>query len=215
MKQNIDSLPATLLALALLLLPAQVVAQNFSLGGRIGLTAANAVFEDEHSNDRIEPRPGPVFGGVAAYRLNSVLSLQAELLVMQKGWAEFETGGDRKLTYLELPLLLGVGAPWTTSPHVLAGPSVGFELGCSITGVPEVGSVGCDDTQVEWDRAKMQFGIWLGLGVGRWFGKGRFDLQILGNFSLTDTNREALPSGYIRLANVTLSAAYKTSLGGS
>ena len=215
MKHHIACRTTIVLALSLLFFPAQAIAQRFSVGGRVGFGAANAVFEDEYSNDRIEPRPGLLVGGIAGYQLNSILTLQLELLYMQRGWAELETGGGRRLTYLEAPLLLGINVPWTTSPHLLAGPSVALELGCSITGVPEVGSVDCDDSQVEWDRTKVQFGVWLGLGVGRWFGWGRLDLQLLGNLSLTDMNREALPSGSLRLANVMLSAAYRTSLGGS
>ncbi len=202
-------------SLLLLLLPGHVVAQQLSLGGRVGFGAANALFEDEHSGDRIDPRMAPLLGAVAAYQLSSIVSLHAELLYSQKGWVEFQTGGGRRLSYLQLPVLFGLDAPWRTSPHLLVGPSIGFELACSITDVPGVGSVGCDDEQVAWDRAKVQYGVWVGLGLGRWFGEGKLDLQLLGDFSLTDTNREPLPSGYLRFANVMLSASYRTLLGGS
>ena len=118
------------------------------------------------------------------------------------------------MTYLELPLLVSVNAPWTTSPHVLAGPSLSFELSCSVTGAPEVGSVGCGESQVAWERAKAQLGLWFGFGLGRRLGKGKLALQFMGNLSLTDLNHEALPRGYIRLVAVTASAAYQISLGG-
>ncbi len=214
MKPHMCSRSIAVSSVALLCIPSQVIAQEFSIGGRIGLATSNAIFEDQHSNDRIDPRLGPLFGGVVAYRLTGAISVQAELLYMQKGWTEFGTGGERKLTYLEVPILLGVGAPWTTSPHLLTGPSISYELGCSITGVPEVGSVGCDDSQVQWHRPKLQFGVWLGLGVGRWFGNNRLDLQLLGDLNVTDMNREELPLGYLRLGSVMVSVAYTTSIGG-
>jgi len=190
------------------------LAQSVSIGGRLGITNSAALFADQNSGDRIDDRRGFQIGGVIGYQLNPILSLQLEVSYLQKGWAEFETGGDRKLTYLELPLLLSINAPWTTSPHLLAGPSVSYELSCSVTGVPHVGQVSCGDPRVEWDREKFQLGLWFGLGLGRWLGTSKLDLQFLGNISLTDMNNEALPPGYIRLVAVTATATYKISLGG-
>ena len=199
---------------ALLLCPIQAHAQ-LSVGGRFGVNNSAALFEDEHSGDRIGARPGPVLSGLAAYQLNSIFSLQLELMFIQKGWEEPETGGGRRLTYLEVPLLLSVNAPWTISPHLLAGPSVSFELGCSVTGVPDVGSVSCGESEVAWERAKTHLGLWFGLGVGHRLGKGKLALQFMGNLGLTDLNQEALPRGHITLVAVTASVAYQISLGGS
>jgi hypothetical protein len=205
--------PATVTLLCLLG-SGTALAQAVSIGGRLGLSNSAALFADEHSGDRIDDRRGLQVGGIVAHELNSILSLQLELSYVQKGWAEFETGGDRKLTYLELPLLLSISAPWTTSPHLLVGPSVSHELSCSVTGVPQVGSVSCSDPQLGWDREKLLLGLWFGLGLGRRFGTSTLDIQFIGNVSLTDMNREALPPGYIRLVAVTASAVYKISLGG-
>ncbi len=190
------------------------LAQSVSVGGRLGITNSAASFADENSGDRIDDRRGLQIGGIVDYQLNSILSLELEVSYLQKGWAELETGGDRKLTYLELPLLLSINAPWTTSPHLLAGPAVSYELSCSVTGVPQVGSVSCNDPRVEWHREKFQLGLWFGLGLGRWLGTSKLDLQFLGNLSLTDMNQEELPPGYIRLVAVTAGATYKISLGG-
>jgi hypothetical protein len=190
------------------------LAQAVSIGGRLGISNSAALFADEHSRNRIDDRRGLQVSGIVGHELNSVLSLQLELSYIQKGWAELETGGDRKLTYLELPLLLSINAPWTTSPHLLVGPSVSRELNCSVIGVPQVGSVSCSDPRLGWDREKLLFGLWFGLGLGRWLGTSKLDVQFLGNISLTDIDREELPPGYIRLATVTASATYKISLGG-
>lgn len=192
-----------------------LTAQQLSLGGRVGFGAANAVFQDSHSGDRIDPRPAPLLGGTVAYELSSVVSLHAELLYTHRGWAEFQTGGGRRLYYLQVPLLLGLSAPWRTTPHLLVGPSIGFELGCAVTDVPDLGTMSCEDPAVAWDRAKVQYGVWIGLGLGRRIGSGRLDLQLLGDYGFTDMNREPIPIGYLRFANVMLSASYRTTLGGS
>lgn len=194
--------------------PISAQAPSFSMGGRLGITNSAAFIEDEFAGDSIDDRPGFQFGATVGYELNSILSFQVELSYVDKGWAEQGTGGNRKLTYLELPLLLGISGPWTTSPHLLVGPSLSYELDCSVTGVPGVGSVSCSDPQVEWERKKFLLGTWLGLGLGRRFGSGRLDVQVIGNVSLTDMNRETLPRGYIRLVTVAASVAYQRSLGG-
>jgi hypothetical protein len=186
-------------------------AQDISVGGRLGFVGAAAKFEDDEA-DRIDASTGLQIAGFAAYDLGSILSVQLELSYIQKGWAEGQTGGARKLSYLELPLLVTIGAPWNTSPHLVAGPAVSFELTCTVTGIPGVGSTGCRDPQVAWDRAKTHLGVWFGLGLGRRLGNNRLDLQLMGNVTLTDLNREELPRGYISLLTATASVAYKTSL---
>ncbi|NIM48961.1 MAG: hypothetical protein GTO22_06845, partial [Gemmatimonadales bacterium] len=80
-------------------------------------------FEDDEANDFKQPMLGLQIGGVAAYGLGSMLSLQAELWFVQKGWTETEEGGGRRISYLELPLLLVATAPWGTAPELLAGVS--------------------------------------------------------------------------------------------
>ena len=193
----------------------RLCAQDVSIGGRLGLVGGAVWFEDEEANDIIKPMLGLQIGGVAAYRPQSVVSLQAELWYVQKGWAETRAGGGRRLTYVELPLLLTVTAPWKTAPQLIAGASASLELACSVTGVPEVGSVSCDDPRVEWHHTKAHFATWLGLGVRRWFGSSHLDVQLLGNLNLTDVNSEPLPRGYSRLVSFVASAAYMVALGGA
>jgi hypothetical protein len=204
---------ALVLLSALLLCPIPATAQ-LAVGGRFGVNNSAALFEDEHSGERIDAQPGPVFSGILAYRPNAILSLQLELTFIQKGWAEPQTGGGRRLSYLEVPLLLSVNAPWTVSPHLLFGPSVSLEVGCSVTGVPDVGTLGCGEPEVAWERSKTQVGLWFGLGVGRRLGRGRLALQLMGNVGLTDLNREALPRGYITLVAATGTVVYQVPLGG-
>jgi hypothetical protein len=190
-------------------------AQDLSIGGRLGLVGGVVWFEDDEANDMNKPRAGFQIGGAVAYRPRSVISTQAELWYVQKGWKETQGGGGRRLTYVELPLFVTVTAPWKTAPQLIAGASVGLELGCSVTGVRGVGSVSCDDPLVEWQHTKAQFGTWLGLGVRRRLGSSHFDVQLLANFNLTDLNREPVPPGYARLMSATVSASYAVALGGT
>jgi len=193
--------------------PVVAETQTVSVGGRLGLLAGAVWFEDEEANDMQQPMPGLQVGGVLAYRLNSIVSLQTELWYVQKGWTEERADGGRRLSYVEVPLLVRMAAPWKTAPQALAGLSVSRELACSVTGVDE-GAVSCDDARVKWNRAKTQLGAWLGLGLGRQLGKGEFDIQLLGNLNLNSVNREPLPRGYTKLFSVALSATYLIPLGG-
>ncbi len=52
------------------------------------------------------------------------------------------------------------------SGRLSAQPSVGIAL------TPLSPSLGCDENRVEWHRKKTQFGVLLGLGLGRGFGSG-------------------------------------------
>jgi hypothetical protein len=206
------------LALGILLLtvaPEGVSAQDLSIGGRLGLVGGEVYFEDIDANDLSAPKPGLQMGGVAAYRLGPVLSLQAELWYVQKGWNETLYGGGRRLSYLEMPLLVVVTAPWKTAPQLIAGASVGVELACSVTGVPHVGCVDCSDSRVKWLHRKLQFATWFGFGVRRRFGASQLQVQFLGNYNLTNLNREPLPRGWARLFSGALSVAYLVPLGGT
>jgi hypothetical protein len=189
-------------------------AQDLSVGGRLGLVGGEVLFENKESNDLQHPMPGLQIGGVVAYRSHAALGVQAELWYVQKGWIETQAGGGRRLTYVELPLFLTLTPPWTTAPQLLAGASGSLEIGCSVTGVPTVGSVSCDDPRVEWQHSKAQFATWAGVGVRRWLGAGHLDVQLLGSLNLTNLNREPLPLGYTRLFSIGAAAVYAIALGG-
>lgn len=199
---------------ALLAAAAPVRAQHVAVGGRLGIVGGAVWFEDLESDDMMQPLPGLQAGGVLAWRPNAILGLQAELWLVQKGWTESRPGAGRRLTYVELPLLLTLTAPWRTAPQLVAGASASLELGCSVTGVPEAGSVRCDDPRVAWRRSSAQLATWMGLGVRRRFGARHLDVQVLGTLNLTNLNRETLPRGYTRLFGLAVSATYVVPLGG-
>jgi len=191
----------------------RVDAQDFSIGGRLGVVGGAVSFEENEFGDFDYPIPGLQIGGVATYSMGPVLSLQAELWFVQKGWTETRGGGGRRLSYLEVPLLVTVTAPWRTAPQLLAGVSVGVELACSVTGMPHVGNVSCSDARVKWLHRKLQFATWFGLGVRRRFGASQLQVQFLFNYNLTNLNREPLPRGYTRLFSGAVSVAYMVPIG--
>jgi hypothetical protein len=90
---------------------------------------------------------------------------------------------------------------------------VSHEVGCAVHGIDDVGSVSCSDSRVEWQRNKTQVGVHLGLGIGRPFGGGKLEFQIVGDIALRDSINERLPHGYNRLIVVMLSASYKIQVG--
>lgn len=205
--------PVAICAIVFTLGAGHLGAQDISLGGRLGAVASIGWFDDDESNDVIKPLFGFQIGPAAEYRWTSKLSLQAELWYVRKGWTETPAGGGRRLSYVELPLFLTLTAPWWTAPHLLVGASASLEVGCAVTGVPEVGSVSCDDPRVEWRRTTAQLGAWAGLGVQRQLGASHLDVQLLGNFNLTNLNREPLPRGRGRLISVIASATYMVPFG--
>ncbi|MDH3498211.1 MAG: PorT family protein [Gemmatimonadota bacterium] len=207
--------PAAICAALLTVAAGRLGAQDVSIGGRLGLVGGFVWFQDEEANDMNRPRAGFQIGGVVAYRPRSILSMQAELWYVQKGWTETQGGGGRRLTYVELPLLLAVTPRWKTAPQLLVGASASLELGCAVTGVRGVGSVSCDDPQVEWHRTKAQFAAWLGLGVRRRMGSNQLAVQLLAGLNLTNLNRELQPPGAVRLLSATVSVAYVIALGGT
>lgn len=192
----------------------RVGAQDFSIGGRLGLVGGAVSFENNEFGDFDYPITGLQIGGVTAYHMGSVFSLQAELWFVQKGWIETLGSGGRRLSYLEVPLIVTVTAPWKTAPQLLAGASVGIELACSVTGMPHVGCVSCSDTRVEWLHRKLQFATWCGIGVRQQFGASQLQVQFLFNYNLTNLNREPLPRGYTRLFCGAVSVAYLVPIGG-
>ena len=189
-------------------------AQDLAVGGRLGIVGGAVWFEDLEAADMMQPMPGLQIGGVLTYHPRSVVSLQAELWYAQKGWTEARPGAGRRLSYVELPVLLTVTAPWKTAPQLIAGVSGSLELGCSVVGVPELGSVSCDDPRVAWHRRKAHLGTWFGLGVRRRFGANHLDVQLLADVNFTNVNRETLPRGFTRLFAFAVSATYVVPLGG-
>lgn len=198
-----------LLMLGALFCPRLAVSQSLSLGGKVGVGAGTLLFQDPESSDRAGLHVGLRLGGLLAYDLNSFLALQLEMSYASRGWTEGQNGTGRSLSYVQMPLVLMVSAPWKTSPHLLVGPAISYEVGCSVSGIADIGSVSCSDSRVDWVRNKTQVGIHVGLGIGRPLRGGRLEFQMVGDIALRSSINETLPHGYNRLIVLMLSASYK------
>jgi hypothetical protein len=138
-------LRVTAASAALVLLPTVPVRAQ-----RIGIVAGGTFSQLRGiSNVSAKNRTGTMFGLSVLLPSAGTFSLQPELLFTNKGSQLDVSGGGRrnvKLDYLEIPLLLRIDSRSGTglSPHVYAGPSVGFNVGCNVvlsgSGVPNTSS---------------------------------------------------------------------------
>jgi hypothetical protein len=202
------------LALGLSLAGTKVtLAQEVSIGIRGGLNAAYTIFEVEERSSR-EVRPGLILGGVFSYPLRSWMAIQAEILYAEKGWAAAEQEGGRRVSYLEVPILLRLQHSGRLLPHVLMGPSFGIEVGCSFDEMAGTGRVDCDHPLISLDRPTLDTGFMVGAGLGRAVRSGTLFFDALLSIGLTDVNREPLPWGAQTNIALSLSLAYTVGLGG-
>ena len=154
-------------------LPANIaVAQEISVGGKIGVNLAKTAVDDF---DEEETRTGIVGGASLGIGLGPVFGLQIEALYAQKG----VKAPDQDLTislqtdYLEMPLLARIRIPVSggnVRPTLSAGPAVAFELACTLeaeSGGVEV-EVGCRESGDGLDAlntASVDFGLLVGGGL--------------------------------------------------
>ena len=206
-------LVVAIVCLALLFCPAITASQHFHVGGRLGVGFGALAFEDDESSGRAGINVGQRLGGLFSYQLNSVFGVQLELAYARRGWTEGENGAGRKLSYLQLPLLFVLSAPWNTAPQLIVGPAMSYEVGCSVSGIARLGSVSCGNSRVEWSRNKTQVGVQVGLGIRTPFRGGKLEFQLVGDIGVRNTINETLPRGYNRLIVVMMSAVYKIPIG--
>ena len=117
----------------------------------------------------LDSRTGIHVGAAVLFPLSETLGLQVGGLYSQKG-AEASEGGVTaaiELGYFEVPVLLRYAFPsgGAASFHLLAGPSVGFEVGCTISGSSGSESASIDCSDAELDTKSVDFGLTGGLGL--------------------------------------------------
>ncbi|MEP6835567.1 MAG: porin family protein [Gemmatimonas sp.] len=138
---------------------------------RFGIIAGGT-FSNLRSSDDIDfkRRTGTIFGGSVQLPLGSAITLQPEFLFLNKG-TKFNKGGPSgesnvRLDYLELPLLLRYDfSRGTIGPHIYAGPSVGFNVGCKIDANGNNSLPSTDCTDDNFKPKKLDYGLTVGTGV--------------------------------------------------
>lgn len=139
---------------------------------RLGLVVGGTFSQLRGFDDvNVSNRTGTMFGASLQLPFGTRTSVQGEALFVNKGTkVNSSTGPDYnvKLDYLVLPMLLrfdrhigpGIG------PHVYLGPSVGFNVGCSVTaessGVPSTRS---DCSKDNFDPKVLDWSGVVGAGV--------------------------------------------------
>ncbi len=149
--------------------------QGISLGFRGGLNSATESVSDDAGLD-LKSRTTFHFGGIVSIGIQETFALQIEAILSEKGFSFTETGvtAALELSYLQIPILAKVIVPTPptspVTPHFFAGPNLGFEVSCNITG--EGGGVsvsaGCDASGLE--TKAFDFGLLFGGGLS--IGKG-------------------------------------------
>jgi hypothetical protein len=121
------AVPVFLLAV---LVASPSVAQRISVGGKLGQTVANLKSSDP--GDNLRSKGGFVAGGFLNIAITSFLSIEPQLLIVQKGARVRDDEGDitLKLDYLEAPVLGVLTLPtWgVVTPFVYAGASYGINV---------------------------------------------------------------------------------------
>jgi hypothetical protein len=171
---------------------ASAASAQLVIGAKVGATFSKIDVEgDDTEQSRFNSLGG---GGFIRFGLGG-LSLQPEILALTKGSKVEDPGTDDdgkvKLDYIEIPVLLRFGLG--QGPYVMAGPSIGFDIGCTV----EAEAFGaefssdCDEVGADiFDRNKTDFGLTgvlgfeAGLGPGRIFVEGRY------THGLTDLAKE-------------------------
>jgi hypothetical protein len=166
---------ATAIALAA---SASAASAQLVIGAKLGATFSKVDVDDDETNEsRLTSFGG---GGFIRFGLGG-LSIQPEILALTKG-TEFDSSGDDdgkiKLDYVEIPILVRFGLGQL---YLMAGPSIGFDIGCEIEAEGLDSSFDCDEAGADvFDRSKTDFGLTgvagfeLGIGPGSLFVEGRY-----------------------------------------
>jgi hypothetical protein len=169
-------------------------AQGVSVGIVGGINSAEIGFSEEQGFD-IKRKAGINLGGLAALRLSEAFALQLEALYSRKGATGQSVGTDVdfNLSYVEFPLLAKLTIPTQggrTTFHAFAGPTVAFEVSCTVSG--EAAGVtmeaDCDSEEVSIGRKKTDYGLLIGGGLGIGVGRGEIVVDVAYDLGLKNMN---------------------------
>ena len=161
---------------------------QISLGFQGGLSLATVGGSDL---DLFDPgyRKGFGLGAFLELPVGDVLSIQPEILYLQKGFHESEQGVDVTfaLDYVEIPVLLRINVPveGTVAPYFLVGPALGFKAGCEVTGEEGGVEVKVDCDEAEAEIKSLDFGGVVGGGISFEAGPGNIHVGARYNYGLT------------------------------
>lgn len=141
---------------------------------RFGIIAGGTFANLRSSEDLdFENRTGTIFGGSLQLPIGSSFAIQPEFLFLQKGAKFTEQTGTRntntlRLDYLEIPVLLRFDfSRGVVGPHIYAGPSVGFNVGCKIQfrGNNDEANAATNCNEDDFKPKTLDYGMTVGGGV--------------------------------------------------
>lgn len=197
-------------ALAAFMVAAAPVDAQVRVGARVGANFANLSGDDA---DGFNSKTGLYVQGVVGFPMGDFFGIETGLAYTQKG--AFEEHGDHEdeidLTYLEIPVLFRANfSAEAFQPHLLVGPSVAFNIGCtSSEGNVETDCDDDDDTEIKGT----DIGLIVGAGVD--FPMGRMALTLDGfyNIGLTSID-DSVEDNDIRNEVWTIAAGISIPMGG-
>jgi hypothetical protein len=155
------------------------MAQSISVGPRVGFTSSKIV--GDLTTNAVE---GLQVGAVLNYGINDMLSVQPELLLVQKGGSFF--GNSMKMNFLEVPVL--------AKASFELGEFTGFATGGPTFGYLMNGSFkdreGSEDMEFEDGDKRLELGASLGVGLGYNVGPGTLNLDVRYGLGLSSLNKE-------------------------
>jgi len=199
----------------LFLIPLSVSGQT-SLGFQGGLSLATLGGSDVGDMD-----PGYKTGfGLGAFLelpVSDVLSIQPELLYLQKGAEGSEQGVNITvaISYVELPVLLRINVPveGNVAPYFVVGPAISFKAGCEVTGEGGGVEVKIDCDEAEAETKSVDFGGVVGAGLSFGAGPGNIHVGARFNYGLTTVDDSEYDEDVNNQA-FSLLAGYSFPIGG-
>jgi hypothetical protein len=139
-------------------------------GAQVGLNLAD-VGGPGADGGGTEARVGFLAGLFGSIPVGENLAIQPELLYTQKGFKITDNGAtaNLKLSYVQVPVFGKISFPSeSTTPFLVAGPSLGLKVGCRVSARSQGVSVGIDcqnDTESVISASSTDFSLVVGGGV--------------------------------------------------
>lgn len=210
----------TAVALALVLATSQAFAQtNMRAGVKAGLGFATLGGDAEDLFEvSLDNKLGFSAGAFFAVDLHEMFRLQFDGQYVRKGASFTEEGVDVDINvdYLEVmvPLTLLIPTEGSVTPRLYAGPALGFETGCKLSGEEDGVSVDIDCEEVGAETKSIDFGVFLGGGIDIAVGPGALMVDALFNLGLSDINDVEGVDESIKNQNIQVLVGYAFMFGG-
>ncbi|EJF09024.1 MULTISPECIES: porin family protein [Pontibacter] len=193
------------------------MAQSVSFGPRVGATFSKISLSDGDGNeleDELKYTPGLQVGVVANFNVSELLSIQPELLFVQKGYKLGDSDTHIKGTsnYIEVPVLAKITfGSEQVKGFVTGGPTVGY-LASGKMSMKYDGTKASDSYEFEDEDNRMELGASFGVGLGYNLGAGALNLDV--RYGLGLTSLYEVESGESKSRNRVLGVSVAYLFGG-